>query len=82
MDEYMVERFTTNCTHCGKTSIHQERWIDFGQSDKHTYKCGYCGEITRSTWTFAHGSIVGLFLKIDKKPCLPDEIPSSFFKYP
>ena len=78
----MIERYITTCTHCGKSSIHQARWIDFGQSDKRTYKCGWCGEITTSTWAFVHQSIVGMFLRIDRKPCHPSEFPLNISQYP
>lgn len=82
MEAYMIERYITTCVHCGKWTIHQAEWINFGRYDKHTYKCGWCNEITTSTWTFAHPSIVGLLLRIDRKPCHPSEFPLGISQYP
>jgi hypothetical protein len=83
MDEYMVERYITTCEHCNNISIHQEKWICFGRNEKHTYKCGWCGKITTSTWAFAHPTIVGAMLRIDKKTCHPSEFPiPNFYQYP
>ena len=81
MEEYSVDRFTTNCEHCGKASLHQGRWIDFGRSDKYVYRCGWCSEVTSSTWIFADPSIVGLFLSLDGHSPIYD-LPTSFHQYP
>ena len=81
MESYSIYKYPTTCTHCGKTSIHQAPWITFGQSLKHAYKCGWCGEITNSIWTFAHNSIVNLLVPM-MKGMSGQDLPHSFQQYP
>jgi uncharacterized Zn finger protein len=81
MEAYSIYKYYTTCNHCKKGTIHQAPWIDFGQSLKHTYKCGWCGKVTSSTWTFAHESLVNLLVPM-MEGMSGQDLPHSFHQYP
>ena len=81
MEDYDMSFYTTDCEHCGKISLHQGQWIYYGRSEFRIYKCGWCGEISKSRWHFADISIVNNFLFREPYKSF-GSVPRSFQQYP